>query len=84
MPDDTLNIAAPTSRSGDLMRRYPLGRRALRVEPRRQQIFKPDAAEHLGAGTVGDAVDDLGAVLRRVDVDAERPCAEGCRSRRQW
>ena len=32
---------------------------------------------NLGPDAVGDAIDDFGAVLRRIDMDAERPCAEG-------
>ena len=47
------------------------------IHPRREQIFDTDAAEHFRADTVGDAVDNFGAVLRRIDVRAERPLAEG-------
>ena len=43
----------------------------------RQQVVQADVAEHLPAHTVGHAVDDLGAVLRRVDVDPEGTLAEG-------
>ena len=42
-----------------------------------QEVRQANIAEHFGPDTVGDAVDDLGAILRRVDMDAERPGAEG-------
>src|SRR3979490_432991 len=46
------------------------------VDARLQQILDADAPEQFGADTVGDAVDDLGAILRRIDMDAERSLAE--------
>jgi hypothetical protein len=42
-----------------------------------QQILQPDAPEHLGADSIGDAVNDFRAVLRGIDVDAERALADG-------
>jgi hypothetical protein len=40
-------------------------------------IFQADAPEHLRPNTVGHAVDNLAAILRRIDVRTERPLAEG-------
>jgi hypothetical protein len=45
--------------------------------PRREEIAETDAPEKLGANPIGDDIDHLTAVLRRVDVRAERACAEG-------
>lgn len=36
-----------------------------------QQVGQADPLEKLGAHPVGDAVDDLGAVLGGIDMDAE-------------
>jgi hypothetical protein len=49
----------------------PAGRRGgqgQRGDPRREQVFQADAPEHFRADPIRDAVDDLAAVLRRVDV----------------
>ncbi len=46
------------------------------INPRREQIRDTDAPEHFCADAVGDAVDDFRAVLRRIDMHAERPLAE--------
>lgn len=42
-----------------------------------QQVSQADVAEHFRSDAVGDAVDELGAILRRVDVDTKRQGAEG-------
>ena len=42
-----------------------------------QQILEPDTPKHLRPDTIGDAVDDFGPVLGRVDVDAKGTLAEG-------
>ena len=41
-----------------------------------KQIGKADPAEQFRTNTIGDAVDDLGAILGRVDINSERPLAE--------
>jgi hypothetical protein len=47
------------------------------ADNRMQQIFEPDASKHLRADTIGDAVDDFGSILGRVNMDAKGPLAEG-------
>jgi len=47
---------------------------APRVRP--QQVLEANAAQKLRAHPVSNAVDNLRAVLRGIDVDAERPPAE--------
>jgi hypothetical protein len=42
-----------------------------------KKIFQSDVAIHFAAYAIGDTVDDLGAVLRRIDVDPERALAKG-------
>jgi Caspase domain len=46
------------------------------VDSWRQQILEADIAIDLAAHAVGHDVDDLSAVLRRINVGAERPLAE--------
>src|SRR5262249_34970984 len=41
-----------------------------------EEVREPDAAQHLGPDAIGDHVDDLGSVLRGVDVNAEWAFAE--------
>ena len=41
-----------------------------------KQVFQIDVAIHLAAHAIGDCIDDLRAVLRRIDVDPERALAE--------
>src|SRR6202035_958963 len=41
-----------------------------------KKIFQSDIAIHLAPHPIGDAVDDLRAVLRRIDVNPERALAE--------
>ncbi len=43
---------------------------------RLQQVPEADAAKQFRPDTVGDAVDDLRAVLGWIDMDAERPRTE--------
>ena len=43
---------------------------------RSEKIGKCHVPEHLRADTIGNAVNDLGPVLGRIDVDSERACAE--------
>ena len=43
---------------------------------RREQILEADAPEHLRADAIGDTVDDFRAILRRIDMDPERPLAK--------
>src|SRR5882757_5729292 len=44
--------------------------------PRRKQIRQADAPEQFRPDAVGHTIDDLRAVLRRVDMSAKRPFAE--------
>src|SRR6267143_6767702 len=44
--------------------------------PRCQQVTQPDPTKKLGADTIRNCIDDLRAVLRRIDVHAERPLAK--------
>jgi hypothetical protein len=46
-------------------------------DSRFEQVLEADAAEQFRPDTVGNAVDDLRAVLGRIDMDAERPRTEG-------
>jgi hypothetical protein len=46
-------------------------------DARRKQIIESNAAEHFGSDAIGDTVDNLRAVLRRIDVRAKRPLAMG-------
>ena len=41
-----------------------------------KKIFQSDVAIHLAPHPIGDTVDDLGTVLRRIDMDPERALAE--------
>jgi hypothetical protein len=41
-----------------------------------KKIFQIDVAIHLAAHAIGDTVDDLRAVLRRIDVNPERALAK--------
>ena len=43
-----------------------------------QEIFQADVTQQLGPHTIRDAIDDLAAVLRRIDVHAIGPPAERC------
>ena len=47
------------------------------IHSRREQVRDAHAAEHFRADAVGYAVDDFRAVLRWIDMGAERPLAEG-------
>src|ERR1700719_4684652 len=47
----------------------------LRV-PRCQKILKADISEQLSSYPIGNAVDDLAAILRRIDVNPKRPPAK--------
>ena len=42
-----------------------------------QQVLDPRAPEQLTTYPIGDAIDDLGTVLRRVDMDAAKDLAAG-------
>ncbi len=44
--------------------------------PRSQKILKTDISEQLGSYPIGNAVDDLAATLRRIDVNPKRPPAK--------
>src|SRR5258707_8743196 len=46
-------------------------------DPRREQVLQADAPEHFRTDPVRDAVDDLAAVLRRVDMGPEWALAKG-------
>jgi hypothetical protein len=37
-----------------------------------EKVVKADIAKHLAAHSISHAVDDLGAILRRIDMDPER------------
>jgi hypothetical protein len=47
------------------------------VSNRCQQFIEPDAMQHLCPHPVDDSECNLGPVLRRIDMDAERTFAEG-------
>ena len=44
--------------------------------PRCQKIRKTDISEQLSSYPIGNAVDDLAAVLRRIDVNPKGPLAK--------
>src|SRR5258708_11139680 len=46
-------------------------------DPRREQFLQADAPEHFRADPIRDPVDDLAAVLRRVDVGPEWALSKG-------
>src|SRR5258708_39141345 len=46
-------------------------------DPRREQVLQADAPEHFRTDPIRDPVDDLAAVLRRVDVGPEWALAKG-------
>src|SRR5260221_11833910 len=46
-------------------------------DPRREQLLQADAPEHFRTDPIRDPVDDLAAVLRRVDVGPEWALAKG-------
>ena len=48
----------------------------LLVHPWLEQVCEPDPVQHLVADAVDHAEGDLGTVLGRIDMDAERPLAE--------
>jgi hypothetical protein len=52
------------------------GRPRSSSDARRQKIRHADSPIHLTAHAIGDRVDDLGAILWRIDINAERALAE--------
>src|SRR4051794_27614553 len=79
----TLFMATSVSRGGGRLRgdgrrlaAGGVGARLADPGPRRENVRQTDPAKEFRANTVGDGVDDLAAVLRRINVRAERTFAE--------
>ena len=56
--------------------RTPLTGRISGVRPRREQVGKADAMQHLAADAVDHREGDVGAILSRINMNAESPLAE--------